>query len=205
MGFALGPSLFLKLVLCALLIQTAAAYSKPYRTTSGKNCVDCLQASKNHCLLGQREGICCDKDDPECAKTAYNYSPDNPCAHQSNYDFKASLWTCPQAERCPQGNRDLYINEYDKAFGFSDQWGWFNYNAFSICKFRIHSDKPKSNLLLNLVDINGEVEFTLMIMQKNRYQFPQYVFSIKRDSTQRSFNVSADYFEYFLYIMPDSF
>ena len=46
---------------------------------------------------------------------------------------------------------------------------------------------------------------TVMVMSKNKYQFPQYVFEVKKDSAQKTFNVSGSYFEYILYIMPDTF
>ena len=42
-------------------------------------------------------------------------------------------------------------------------------------------------------------------MPKDKYEYPQYQFDVRDNSTQKTFNISGDYFEYFLYIMPDTF
>jgi uncharacterized protein YxjI len=46
---------------------------------------------------------------------------------------------------------------------------------------------------------------TVMIMPKNKFQFPSYSFEVKQDSQQKTFNVSGSYFEFLLYTMPDTF
>lgn len=44
-----------------------------------------------------------------------------------------------------------------------------------------------------------------MIMLKNNFEFPQFTFEVKADSVQKSFNVSGEFYEFIVYIMPDSF
>ena len=113
--------------------------------------------------------------------------------------------TCPTAARCPSGNTDLYINEWNQRQGISDSWGWFQYTAYSVCKFRVHSDKPKSNLLLSVDSISPSQQLVVMVMQKNKQQFPDYTFTVSSTSNQTKFNVSAEYFEYWVTVMPDTF
>jgi len=141
-----------------------------------------LLQNKNHCLLSNQEGVCCDKEDPECHQLAFSFSPDNPCAEDASFDYAASVFTCPTAERCPTGNTDLYLNSFGIKSGFSDSWGWFQYIAFSVCKFRVRTDRPGSNLLLDLRDISGENSVVVMVMLKNTFEYPQFTFEIGPDT-----------------------
>ena len=43
-------------------------------------------------------------EDPTCQDTAYSYDANNVCAEDTGFDYKSSMWTCPTATRCPQGN-----------------------------------------------------------------------------------------------------
>ena len=47
---------------------------------TGKDCTTCLSSGKNHCLLTNTQGICCDKGDPYCQTTALNYGKTLYCA-----------------------------------------------------------------------------------------------------------------------------
>ena len=136
--------------------------------------MDCLLEGRNHCLLDSKEGICCDRGDPRCKQTAYSYYPHNPCAESASYDYLTSLFTCPTADRCPSGNTDLYLIEMDKRNGFSDSWGWFQYMQNTVCKYRIHSDVPKVNVILDIGELSGKTSVRVIIMPKNSFEYPQF-------------------------------
>ena len=49
------------------LSRAADAIFEPTKTTwTGKNCIQCLDAGRNHCELNEDSGICCDKGDSRC-------------------------------------------------------------------------------------------------------------------------------------------
>lgn len=114
-------------------------YGPLQRTYTGKTCQDCLDAGRNHCLLSDYEGICCDKGDERCTQTAMTYGLGTYCAEAVAYDKLTSFFTCPTTKRCPQGNVDLNIDTFDTVNGFSDSWTWYQYIFGSVCKFRVHS------------------------------------------------------------------
>jgi hypothetical protein len=155
----------LLLVLLIHLIE-AVNYAKPKKTYTGKNCEDCLLSGKNHCLLKKDEGLCCDQGDPTCRQTANDYDPNNPCSADVNNDMQTSYFTCPTATRCPTGNTNLYLMEFNKNNGFSDSWGWFQYIYGSVCKFRIWTGHPKSNLILEVSDITDTASLRIFIMSQ---------------------------------------
>ena len=106
--------------------------------------------------------------------------------------------------RCPKGKTELVLTQFNKTEGFSDRWSYFDYIEYSLCRFRIVSDKPQSNIVLEFDRITGSAEFTLMIMSKDTFEFPKDVQVINKDSQQISFRVSGEYYEFLIYIEPSS-
>lgn len=100
-------SIFLQLILL-LVCQSSgqefdidSQYSPLERTYTGKSCLDCMEEGRNHCLLSNFEGVCCDKGDPRCRETALNYNDGKYCAEAVDYDRLTSYFTCPTTNRCP--------------------------------------------------------------------------------------------------------
>ena len=44
-----------------------------------------------------------------------------------------------------------------------------------------------------------------MIMPKNQFKLPTYTFDVQLGSELKSFNISGEYFEYMVYVKPDTF
>ena len=180
-------------------------YGPLERTYTGKGCLDCLEAGRNHCLLSSFEGVCCDKGDPRCNQTALNYDAGKYCAEAVKYDRLTSYFTCPTTSRCPQGNVELDVQEYDRVQGFSDSWAWYQYLFGSICKFRVFSTQPASNIILKVSSIVGTASVRVFIMDKDVFSYPRQAFDVVLGSSQTSFNISSNYFEYLIYVLPDTF
>lgn len=74
------------LLLTFLFVVFAQNFDRTKKTYTGKNCEDCLLEGRNHCLLKEDEGLCCDKGDSDCRDTADKFDPKNPCAEDVDYD-----------------------------------------------------------------------------------------------------------------------
>lgn len=180
-------------------------YSPLERTYAGKSCLDCMEEGRNHCLLSSVEGVCCDKGDPRCKQTALNYNDGRYCAEAVDYDKLTSYFTCPTTNRCPQGNVELDLTEYDRVQGFSDSWAWYQYIFGSVCKFRVYSSNAASNIILKVNSVVGAAPVRVFIMDKNAFTYPQQSYDVVVGSTQTNFNISSTYFEFLVYVLPDTF
>ena len=58
---------------------------------------------------------------------------------------------------------------------------------------------------MNFTEFSGEQTVTVMIMPKNEFKFPTYTFEVMLGSEQKSFNISGEYFEYMIYVLPDTY
>lgn len=89
--------------------------------------------------------------------------------------------------------------------GFSDSWAWYQYIFGSVCKFRVYSSNAASNIILKVNSVVGTAPVRVFIMDKNAFTYPQQSFDVVVGSTQTDFNISSNYFEYLVYVLPDTF
>ena len=123
-----------------------------------------------------------------------------------NYDTQIALLTCPVSDICPGGGIEemVVVRQDNRYSGFSDQWGWYKYPHSSVCKFRVFSP-DEGNLLIELDFMDEDVErATLMIMERESWQYPADVFTLSPADIGRVWNVSAVTYEYWLYFMPST-
>lgn len=126
------------------------------------------------------------------------------CAEDVDYDTSVALLTCPVADACPGGGVEEHISVSlaERYSGFSDSWGWYKYLSGDICKFRVFA-MDEGNLVLELDKIDEDVnQATLMIMQRDTWEYPVEVEDLTVADEGKVWNVSALTYEYWLYFMP---
>ena len=62
-----------------------------------------------------------------------------------------------------------------------------------------------SNIILEISEITDNANIKIFIMNKNEFSYPKQTYDVSKDSSQKNFNISGSYFEYILYIMPDTY
>ena len=97
------------------------------------------------------------------------------------------------------------MQEYDKVQGFSDSWAWYQYLFGSVCKFRVYSTRAASNVILKVSSVVGTAQVRVFIMDRDAFTYPQQAFDVVVGSSQTDFNISSNYFEYLVYVLPDTF
>jgi hypothetical protein len=89
--------------------------------------------------------------------------------------------------------------------GFSDQWSMFHYSQNSVCKFKISTIIPHTNLIVDVTDLKGSAKLLLIVMPKDEFTYPLEVIEINKGSLITTFNISGANYEFLLVSTPDAY
>ena len=148
----------INIIVVQSLIMAVQGQQALNMTYTGLNCLDCINAGHNHCLLQSQQGVCCPRGDARCKERSLsgNY-PGRLCVEDVGYDKQVAALTCPLADRCPGGGteQEISLDTLGQRTGFSDSWGWFQYIYGSVCRYRVNTVRSDANLLIKVGKVEG--------------------------------------------------
>lgn len=166
--------------------------------------MDCLEDGRNHCLVSEHVGVCCDKGDSRCGQTAKAYLNGKFCASTFSHNRQTSYLSCPTTHQCPQ-EKEMNLGTYNKLCGtFSDSWAANQYSSNSICKFRVFTDHKNVDISMKVTSIVGNSKIMVYVMSKNANYVPYKTHEVMAGTGRKFFMVRGQYMEYQVLVIPDT-
>lgn len=63
----------------------------------------------------------------------------------------------------------------------------------------------QSNIILKVTSVVGKAQVRVFIMEKDKFEYPKQIYNVILGTSQSNFNISGAYFEYYVYVLPDTF
>ena len=60
-------------------------------------------------------------------------------------------------------------------------------------------------MIMKVDSVVGKAQIKVFVMTKGTYEYPKKSYDITPDSISKNFNISGTYFEYQVYVIPDTF